>query len=628
MKMKNSVKLIFASALLLTAASCAKDVALQVPGENPVRFDVGVDGTKATLVNKEDETAFTSEGFSVIAYEGSKTERHMNKVAVTWSGDAWTYTGEYLWRKGTTMKFFGYYPNDLATALDSKTTKDGISAFTYSPLESGITADIKGQTDDYMLATYNGQGDGGKAPLNFTHPLASIQFKVGEFSSTLTPLNIKNIAIGGFYTSATCTPTCGTDAVTYAWSSQSGTADDGALEQGSLSLTPAKDAFIGTPFLLIPGQDFSDKDLTVLLTVTMGSKDKTLLATIDEGVLVQGKTTTCTINYSEGNALSFSCELTDWVESESDKKDIEVEEPVPELEISTLQQLLAFKDQIESPTGKDYSGYTIKINNQIEIIGAFEAIYDQHKRLNGATIEGYQGGSIRGQGWENSVIVQNSDDNTNRTVGLFSTLKSDNVTFKDLSISSLCSSGTGASFIAGTYEGSQITIDNCTFSDLQSHNSTSSVTGSIIGICKGNATISDCNFNTIFCNVAGNYTSLVIGEADGAITIIIENVNINQGNFVSDSINYNFGIYVGHCKNFTGGMNIVIKDCKSRDMDRNENWPALGENTYIHTGTGMIDGAAVDPSHHFWAVAWNNQGSDNGLSVSISGMELANCTLN
>ena len=311
--MKNSVKLIFASALLLTAASCAKDVALQVPGENPVRFDVGVDGTKATLINAATDAGFTS--FSVIAYEGS--EKKMDKVPVTKSGTAWTYPGDYLWKKGTTMRFFGYYSQALATTLYSRTTKDGISAFTYSPLESGTTT-VKGQTD-YMLATYNGQGDGGEAPLNFTHPLASIQFKCGAFDNSVT--KIKSIAIGGFYTSATCTPTCGTDAVTYAWSSRSGTADDGALEQSDLNLTPAADAAIGTPFLLIPGQNFSTKNLTVLLTVTMDSKDKTLLATIDKGTLVQGQTTNCTIKYV-GKNLYFTTTVTEWITGGSAEIDI------------------------------------------------------------------------------------------------------------------------------------------------------------------------------------------------------------------------------------------------------------------------------------------------------------------
>ena len=308
--MKNSVKLIFASALMLTAVSCAKDVAPQVPVESPVRFDVGVDGTKAVLVNSETETAFTAEGFKVTAYEG--TTKKMDNVAVTKSGNNWTYTGEYLWKKNTTMRFFGYYPQALAGSLT--TTDTGISAFTYSPLDSE-TAAVKGQTD-YMLATYNGQGNAGVAPLNFTHPQASVKFKVGTFDASVT--KIKSIAIGGFYKTATCTPTAGDTGFTYAWSGQSGYANDGALPQSGLNLTLAADAAIGTPFLLIPGQQFTaEHPLTVLLTVTLDGEEKQLYAAIvrkdEKDDLVQGYTTTYTINYEPSYGLQFSAsEITPW----------------------------------------------------------------------------------------------------------------------------------------------------------------------------------------------------------------------------------------------------------------------------------------------------------------------------
>ena len=358
MKMKNSVKLIFASALLLTAVSCAKDVSLQVPGETPVRFDIGVEGTKAELINRETETAFTTEGFKVIAYEEESTSRKMNKVAVTNDSGTWKTATDYYWKKNTKMTFYAFYPQDLATSLDSKTTNAGIAPFTYSPLASGVTADVTGQTD-YMLATYSGTGTNGKATLNFSHLLASIQFKIGTFDSGVT--KIKSIAIGGFYKMATCTPTAGNAGFTYAWSGQSGTAEDGALEQSGLNQTPAPDAVIGTPFLLIPGQDFSTKNLTVLLTITENSVDKTLLATIKSGTLVQGQTTNCTINYENGKGLNFSCELTPW--SAEAEVNMEVEEVISQAADEVWYLGTDPATAISWGTLKDKDGSTLSLVN-------------------------------------------------------------------------------------------------------------------------------------------------------------------------------------------------------------------------------------------------------------------------
>ena len=337
--MKNSVKLIFASALLLTAASCAKDVALQVPGESPVRFDVGVDGTKAALVNSETDNTFKTNGFSVIAYEGAT--KKMDKVAVTNSGSAWTYTGEYLWKKNTEMTFYAFYPQALATSLDGKTTNAGIPPFTYSPLASGITADVTGQTD-YMLATYSGAGNKGVAELTFSHPLASIQFAVGNIDESLTAIN--SISIGGFYTSGTCKSTCTLGEVRYTWTDTQGKADSEALSQTEFSTTIEYDSFIGEPFLLIPQIFSGDSKLEIIINATIEGVSKTLFAEVPAEnflMLEAGMTTKLNINYggTTGNPLTFTASIIDWVGAGSELAMKEVETPDPKASIPDLSKI-------------------------------------------------------------------------------------------------------------------------------------------------------------------------------------------------------------------------------------------------------------------------------------------------
>ena len=335
---------------LLTAAACSKSMNMLPQEESSVRFEVEVDGTKAMLINNDGAgfESFKTNGFSVTAYEG--TQQKMNKVSVTNNGTVWTYTGEYLWRKFTTMNFFAFYPKALASSLSTSNT--GISAFSYSPLDSE-SATVKGQTD-YMLATYNGTGNDGVAPLAFIHPLASVNFVVGNISGNLT--SISNIAIGGFYKTATCTPSCQASNVTCTWSNHGGYATGGALSQrlNPIVTDITEDVAVGEPFLLIPGQTFSAAHpLAVYLTVTIDGVARTVLADITGGSLEQGKTTTFAINYEGGDRISFSpVSVTAWGTNAGGSAD--AVEKLPYVEIGGIKW--ATKN-LEAKRETDYGAY-------------------------------------------------------------------------------------------------------------------------------------------------------------------------------------------------------------------------------------------------------------------------------
>lgn len=314
-----------ASAMLL--AGCSRSLDIQASSEDgAISFDVTVEGEGLEVSGIEEgtkadlKTGFADgDKFKVYAYDG--TTAVMSGVSVTKSGSGWTCTGHpYFWTKGKSLNFYAFYPESLSTDLSGKISKDGVAAFTYSPLSDG-GKDVNGQTD-YMLASYKGTGNNeGKAPLSFSHPLASIQFKCGSFDATFGA--ISSIEIRGFYDYGTCTPTCGNSAVTYEWSGQNYSSTK-ALSQTGLSVTPATNAVIGTPFVLIPGQNFSTSGRSLNVTVR-SSTGRTATGTLSQNTaLAAGKTSVFKIDYTGGDRISFDpVTVTSWTTNPGGSADAE-----------------------------------------------------------------------------------------------------------------------------------------------------------------------------------------------------------------------------------------------------------------------------------------------------------------
>ena len=297
-----------AAGLLLSA--CGKQLTPDSPGaDGAISFEVTVEGEGLSISEVQEGTKVDLKGgfvngdeFKVYAYNGSTAV--MDGVRVTYNGSAWTYTGSpYLWTKGKSLNFYAFYPASLEGSLTTSNT--GIAQFTYSPLSEG-GKNVNGQYD-YMLASYKGTGIPGEnnicsAPLTFSHPLASIQFKCNKFDSSFGAISA--IEIKGFYDYGTCTPNCGETGVTYSWSSQN-YSSTATLNQSGLSVTPAVNVPIGTPFVLIPGQNFSTSGS---LTVTVkSSTGRTATGTLSQNTaLAAGKTSVFKINYTGSDKISFS----------------------------------------------------------------------------------------------------------------------------------------------------------------------------------------------------------------------------------------------------------------------------------------------------------------------------------
>ena len=327
--MKNSVKLIFASALLL--AGCDKQLTPESQDAGTgIGFEVTVEGEGLEVSEVQDGTKAALKGgftdgdiFKVYAYDGDKTV--MDGVSVTKSSSGWACTGgPYFWTKGKSLNFYAFYPESLGTSLSGKTSETGVTAFTYSPLSDG-GKDVNGQYD-YMLASYKGTGNNGTVPLSFSHMLSSIQFKCGSFDSTFG--TISSIEIKGFYNYGTCTPTCGNSAVTYSWGSQN-YSSTATLSQTGLSVTPASDVAIGTPFVLIPGQNFSASGRSLNVTVK-SSTGRTATGTLSQNTaLAAGKTSVFKINYDGGDRISFDpVTVTSWTTNPGGSADADPLNPV------------------------------------------------------------------------------------------------------------------------------------------------------------------------------------------------------------------------------------------------------------------------------------------------------------
>ena len=554
---------------------------------------------KLSDMTLEVEESVNTDGFAAATKDEEQTELTTFTVAGFDGTDTWfpeqevnTYTSYFLyrWKSSKDYQFFGYAnlpsSSDVASAAIAS---DGVT-LTYTAVPENAAY----QNDILLGASYSNDASKGEAKMTFFHPLAEVVFKLGSISGT--SVKITGITLDGVYKSGTVVcdgdeqPIYNDELGCYAFTW------DPTNTTGQVSQTIDSDIVsgdvIGVPFMLIPQEFTSSKPLTITVNAVVDGNAKIFATTLNSGSWLSGKKYTYTIK----------------------EKILELE-----LEISSLQDLLAFKDEIESPTGKDYSGYTIKIKRDISLGESFEAIYDQHKRLNGATIDG-ECRYIMAEG--DGIFFSNNSDDTNGTVGLFSTLKSNDVTFKNVTFRSMYSAGKGASFVAGTFKGNKITIENVCINYCHCYNKYSSVTtGAIIGFCQGDAAIKYCNIedSTIECN--GYYSSFVIGEAIGSVNVDIEGVTIRNCTIDSSSPSKAFGLYVGQCTG-SNGMKISLENCACNSCTKNGSWPSNMDEYYSHTGAGTTDsGPTTD--YHFHAVAWNKQ-APTTLKVSMSEMYESN----
>ena len=232
-------------------------------------------GTKAAL--QISASSFTTAGFN-----GS--QKWFPKTGDTQTVTTGTPYTDYLWVDGTSYNFFAYA--NVPSGMTATITSSGVSL-------SGNVADAAAGQTDVLLGRFSGRGAGGKAFVNFYHPMTAVIFKVGTLDASITA--VKSISIDGVYASGSTTLASGDGTPTFTWTPGS---DVKTVSQAINSL-PGEGSPIGVPFVLIP-QNLATKNVTVNMTVTTADGDILLTTALNTGSWEAGKTYTYKVNYMTG----------------------------------------------------------------------------------------------------------------------------------------------------------------------------------------------------------------------------------------------------------------------------------------------------------------------------------------
>lgn len=300
---------------LLCAASCSKTVPdngqqagidWYVMTVDPLVDNAAVNGskttgqsTKASLINSND--GLQEQGFALSVYDGSIIRQE--KKAMTYVNGAWTHAGDaWKWPVKTVYTFVAWSPALLAETVAAESdVSTGNFDFTYT----GITT----QTDiliGYYKGIGNPDGISCKAPVTFSHPLASVQFKVGTMTG-ITSIN--SISVSGVLSEGECKADMTTNPATFLWTGITG--DAASLAQTNLTVAPSTGTMIGAPFLVLP-QTLSESNLTVTLNVTpISGSSKNITFPVDSGELAPGKTTVYSVSY-DGITVGFTASIDPW----------------------------------------------------------------------------------------------------------------------------------------------------------------------------------------------------------------------------------------------------------------------------------------------------------------------------
>ena len=279
-------------------------------GESPL---AGEAQTKGEQINSETEMldqnivsfkvkAWNSDNSQFLPREGS------GESTVKYTNGKWTLDVETapLWKNADTKTFFAYANlPDGATVSCTNDDDHSFHTFSYSSLQTDATAQ-----KDALLGYYKGNGGlGGVAKIQFIHPLTAVVFKQGVFVGDFT---IKSLSLEGVYKG-------GVANVTYAYDDTYGdivpTFDWGTSRSETITVSqnipdpgtpPGSGNKIGQSFILIP-QNLAEKNVIIKAIVTTTDGDQEIMANLDTGEWMAGKTNTYTLNY---DSHTYTYEIT------------------------------------------------------------------------------------------------------------------------------------------------------------------------------------------------------------------------------------------------------------------------------------------------------------------------------
>ena len=246
--------------------------------------------TKAVQINGAREDLFYNNGFGIYGFNasGAKVIDGISVSLTDETGDVdaiGTPSTSYFWGEDTKMSFVGFYPKG-ETRFSNATAANAFSFSHTTPAKASEQVDL-------MLSYYSGKGVNGAASLNFTHPLTSVKFKVGNVESSLG--KIKSITIKNVYTAGTCTatPDATNNTFKYSWTAE-GTQN--VTASGSGAITEGQTLGNDFTYIIIP-QDLSSKPVVFQFTFEDGTICST---TVSSGEWKSGFTNLYTISTDGG----------------------------------------------------------------------------------------------------------------------------------------------------------------------------------------------------------------------------------------------------------------------------------------------------------------------------------------
>jgi len=271
-------------ALSLMAVACSEE--LEAPqGEFEIEFSAEVEQnsenqTKAALYNSKSEIETAGVDLTVDGWEGDT--KWIDSKTVTYSSGAWSGLGGYALKKTNNYTFFSY--GNIPSGASVSTAKATGITLTVSAIEDA-------QSDILLGSAVKNTPADGNVSISYTHPFASVKFKIGNIDGTTS---VSKIALTGVYAGGKTT--LGTSSSGYTWT-------DLGTANGTLEKTATVDmGEVIETFVVIP-QVLSTKNVAVTITY---DTDKTLTKIINSGEWKAGYTTTYTVNGIGGVQLTVT----------------------------------------------------------------------------------------------------------------------------------------------------------------------------------------------------------------------------------------------------------------------------------------------------------------------------------
>lgn len=229
---------------------------------------------------------------------------------VNFTNGKWTLDGETapLWMNADVKTFLAY--SNLPTGAEVAFNDETSLTFSYPDIQTDATTQ-----KDALLGYYKGNGDrdgdgvaDGEAKIQFVHPLTAVVFKQGEFIGITA---IKRLSIEGVYKGGEAVVTYSYDpdgnlVPTFDWETSSSETTEVFQTGPDSGALPVVDNKIGEPFIILP-QDLSTDKVTIKAVVTAASVDQEIMAELNTGSWVEGKTNTYTLGY---DATSYTYTFT------------------------------------------------------------------------------------------------------------------------------------------------------------------------------------------------------------------------------------------------------------------------------------------------------------------------------